>query len=263
MVRIFSRQGKKIGILAVDPTSPFSGGAVLGDRIRMQEHTQDNNVFMRSLGTRGSHGGLSRSTAEVIKLYDAFGMDLIIIETVGVGQTELDIIDIADTVLVVLVPEAGDVVQTMKAGLMEIADIFVVNKADREGAGKLTRDIHSMVGEDYKNGAWQISVLNSVATNCEGVTQILDEIEKHREHLIKNGLMKEKQREKRREEFIHSIMDLFNDKIALELQSPEISELISKVKSGDADPYESAEEIFANSKFDLSVKKPKKGEVNT
>jgi len=260
IVRSLSKQGKKIGILAVDPTSPFSGGAVLGDRIRMQEHTQDKNVFMRSLGSRGSHGGLSRSTAELIKLYDAFGMDLIIIETVGVGQTELDIIDIADTVIVVLVPEAGDVIQTMKAGLMEIADIFVVNKADRDGANKLIRDIHSMVGKDNESVEWQISVLSSVATNCEGVSELLEEIDKHKKYLINNNLMEQKQKEKRREEFIHSIMDLFQDKISAELEKPEILELIAEVKNGDADPYESAEDIFTNSKIELSGIKPKKKE---
>jgi len=260
IVRSLSKQGKKIGILAVDPTSPFSGGAVLGDRIRMQEHTQDKNVFMRSLGSRGSHGGLSRSTAELIKLYDAFGMDLIIIETVGVGQTELDIIDIADTVIVVLVPEAGDVIQTMKAGLMEIADIFVVNKADRDGANKLIRDIHSMVGKDNESVEWQISVLSSVATNCEGVSELLEEIDKHKKYLINNNLMEQKQKEKRREEFIHSIMDLIQDKISAELEKPEILELIAEVKNGDADPYESAEDIFTNSKIELSRIKPKKKE---
>lgn len=258
IVRSLSKQGKKIGILAVDPTSPFSGGAVLGDRIRMQEHTQDKNVFVRSLGSRGSHGGLSRSTAELIKLYDAFGMDLIIIETVGVGQTELDIIDIADTVIVVLVPEAGDVIQTMKAGLMEIADIFVVNKADRDGANKLIRYIHSMVGKDNESVEWQVSVLSSVATNCEGVSELLEEIDKHRKYLMDNDLMEQKQKEKRREEFIHSIMDLFQDKISAELEKPEISELIAEVKNGDADPYESAEDIFTNSKIELSGIKPKK-----
>ena len=258
IVRSLSEQGKKIGILAVDPTSPFSGGAVLGDRIRMQEHTEDKNVFMRSLGSRGSHGGISRSTSELIKLYDAFGMDLIIIETVGVGQTELDIIDIADTVIVVLVPEAGDVIQTMKAGLMEIADIFVVNKADRDGANKLIRDIHSMVGKGNESVEWQISVLSSVATNCEGVGELLEEIDKHKKYLINNNLMEQKQKEKRREEFIHSIMDLFQDKISAELEKPEILELIAEVKNGDADPYESAEDIFTNSKIELSVINSKK-----
>lgn len=258
IVRSVIQQGKKIGILAVDPTSPFSGGAVLGDRIRMQEHIQNKNVFIRSLGSRGSHGGLSRSTAELIKLYDAFGMDLIIIETVGVGQTELDIVDIADTVIVALVPEAGDIIQTMKAGLMEIADIFVVNKSDREGADKLTRDIHSMIGEDDKNGTWQIPVINSIAISCKGIAELLDVIEMHKEYLIKNNLREQKQKKKRREEFIHSIMDLFQDKISAELDKPEISELISRVKNGEADPYESAEDVFTNSKIEIFGEKSKK-----
>lgn len=256
MVSSFSKQGKKIGILAVDPTSPFSGGAVLGDRIRMQEHIGDKNVFMRSLGSRGSHGGLSRSTCELIKLYDAFGMDIIIIETVGVGQTELDIMGIADTVIVVLVPEAGDIIQTMKAGLMEIADIFVVNKSDREGANKLTRDINSMIGEG-RDGIWKISVINSVATGCKGVNELLDEIEKHRTHQINNNLLEQKQKQKRQEEFYHSVMDLVCDKISADFQNKDISDLVSRIKSGKEDPYESAEELFRNSRIELIPVKQK------
>ncbi|HSA60249.1 MAG TPA: methylmalonyl Co-A mutase-associated GTPase MeaB, partial [bacterium] len=128
------KKGKTVGVVAIDPSSPFSGGAVLGDRIRMQEHAGDEGVFIRSLGSRGSMGGISRATREVTKLFDAFGMDCVLVETVGVGQTELDIMEIADTTVVILTPESGDAIQTLKAGILEIADIFVVNKADRDGA---------------------------------------------------------------------------------------------------------------------------------
>jgi LAO/AO transport system kinase len=255
IVKSYSNQGKKIGILAVDPTSPFSGGAVLGDRIRMQEHTQDKNVFIRSLGSRGSHGGMSRSTSELIKIYDAFGMELIIIETVGVGQTELDVIGIADTVIVVLVPEAGDAIQTMKAGLMEIADIFVVNKADREGANNLSRDIHTMIGKNQYSGSWDIPVLNTVATQGTGVGELLCEIEKHREHQIKNHILEQKHEKKREYEFVHTLRELFEDKISREIKNPEFSELILKVRKGDLDPYEGAEQLFNNLNIELIKQK--------
>ena len=139
------KKGKKVGVVAIDPSSPFSGGAVLGDRIRMQEHSGDDGVFIRSLGSRGSHGGLSRATRAVVKLYDAFGMDYVLVETVGVGQTELDIMEIADTTIVILTPESGDAIQTLKAGILEIADIFVVNKADRERATWMQAELRAML----------------------------------------------------------------------------------------------------------------------
>ena len=145
MIKIFREKGSRVGIIAVDPSSPFTGGAVLGDRIRMQDHALDNEVFIRSIGSRGDLGGLSNSASGIIRLFDIFGMNIVIIETVGVGQTELDIVKIADCVVVTLVPEAGDGVQAMKAGLMEIGDVFVVNKSDRGGAEKLAREIDYMV----------------------------------------------------------------------------------------------------------------------
>jgi len=163
LTAIYRKEGKKVGVIAVDPSSPFTGGAVLGDRIRMQDHTADKGVFIRSIGSRGSQGGLSKATSQIVKLYDAYGFDIIIIETVGVGQTELDIIRIANTVIVLLVPESGDVVQTMKAGLMEIADIFVVNKADREGAEKISRDIKSIITHQSREDNWDIPILLTTA----------------------------------------------------------------------------------------------------
>src|SRR5262245_59251784 len=138
--------GRRVGIVAVDPSSPFSGGAVLGDRIRMQSHFLDPGVFIRSLSTRGSHGGIPRATRDIVRLFDAFGMDVVLVETVGVGQTELDIMRLAASVVVVLVPEAGDAVQVMKAGLLEIADVFVVNKSDRDGADRIEQELTQMLG---------------------------------------------------------------------------------------------------------------------
>ncbi|MBU0505517.1 MAG: methylmalonyl Co-A mutase-associated GTPase MeaB [bacterium] len=171
---------KKVGIIAIDPSSPFSGGAVLGDRIRMQEHSADNAVFIRSLGSRGAHGGLSRATRDIVSLLDAFGFDVILIETVGVGQTELDIMSIASTTLVVLVPESGDTIQTMKAGLMEIADIFIVNKSDREGADQIFAELRSL-SEMYSTG-WEVPVIKTVALKNEGTTELMEIIAAHEKH---------------------------------------------------------------------------------
>ncbi|MBM3148707.1 MAG: methylmalonyl Co-A mutase-associated GTPase MeaB, partial [Chloroflexi bacterium] len=172
LTAVIRQQGLTVGIIAADPTSPFTGGAVLGDRIRMQQHYLDEGVFIRSMATRGSHGGLPRSTGGVIKLLDAFGKDFILVETVGVGQTELDIMENADTVVVILVPEAGDTIQTMKAGLFEVADIFVVNKADRPGADNLLAELNMMVQHYPKEKWWQVPVLATQAVNDVGIEEL-------------------------------------------------------------------------------------------
>src|SRR4030095_11509450 len=145
LITQYRKKGKKVGIVAVDPSSPFTGGAFLGDRIRVMVHAEDPDVFIRSFGSRGAHGGLSRATRDVVRLFDAFGMDLVIVETVGVGQTELDVLDVAHTTVVVLTPESGDTIQTLKAGLLEAADIFLINKSDREGAHRIQHELISMI----------------------------------------------------------------------------------------------------------------------
>lgn len=172
LIRYYRKANKKVGVVAIDPSSPFSGGALLGDRIRMVDHNADDKVFIRSLGSRGSRGGLSRATRDVVNLMDAFGMDLILIETVGVGQTELDIMSVADCTIVVLVPESGDTVQTMKAGLLEIADIFVVNKADREGADLIYSELMSL-----SEGHQHVPVLKTEAVNNKGLEPLAAEVE--------------------------------------------------------------------------------------
>ncbi len=181
LIRDFRKQGKTIGVIAIDPSSPFSGGAILGDRIRMQDHNSDEDVFIRSLGSRGAHGGLSRATRDIVQLMDAFGFDVILIETVGVGQTELDIMSIAHSTLVVLVPESGDTIQTMKAGLMEIADVFIVNKSDREGADQIFAELQSL-SEMYSSD-WTVPVVKTVALKNEGTDDVMDTLDKHTEHL--------------------------------------------------------------------------------
>lgn len=176
----FRSAGKKVGVVAIDPSSPFSGGAVLGDRIRMQDHAGDEGVFIRSLGSRGNRGGLSRATREVVKLYDAFGMDEVIVETVGVGQNELDIMELAHTTLVLLTPESGDAIQTLKAGILEIADIFVVNKADREGADRLVAELKVMLEIGQGRTDWSVPVLPVQAVNGVGIEELSARIEDHR-----------------------------------------------------------------------------------
>ena len=245
VIQAFRKKDNKIGVIAVDPSSPFTGGAVLGDRIRMQNHTLDDNVFIRSLGSRGSHGGLSRATKEIMKLYDAFGMDYIIIETVGVGQTELDIIDLADTVLVVLVPEAGDSVQTMKAGLMEIGDIFIVNKADREGADRLSKEIQFMISLKPKEDEWKIPVVLTSAHESKGIVEVVREIERHKAFQIDGDLLKEKRVKRREEEFFEILSEIIERKISEDLRSNELRRILDLVKNGELDPYEGAELILS------------------
>jgi LAO/AO transport system kinase len=245
LILSFRKKDKKVGVVAVDPSSPFTGGAILGDRIRMQDHALDKNVFIRSLGSRGSHGGLSRATKEIIKLYDAFGMDYIIIETVGVGQTELDIIGLADTVLVVLVPEAGDVVQTMKAGLMEIGDIFVVNKADREGADKISREIRFMTSLNPREDEWKIPVVLTSAHEGRGIEELAEEIEKHEVFQLGRNLLREKREKRREEEFSQIISEIIERKISEKLKDSEIGRILAMVKKGEIDPYEGAELVLS------------------
>ena len=188
MTGYFRKQGLTIGIIAVDPTSPFSGGAILGDRIRMQEHALDKGVFIRSMGTRGSLGGLARATKEAIKVLDAYGRDIILVETVGVGQSELDIMGTADTTMVVLNPGTGDSIQTIKAGIMEIADIFVVNKCDRDGADKTAAEVNSMLDLGHgQNPNWRPPVVMTSTLDGRGIPELLAAIDKHREFANSSG----------------------------------------------------------------------------
>ncbi len=211
LTRRFRRQGKTVGIVAVDPTSPFTGGAVLGDRIRMAEFATDPGVFIRSMASRGSMGGLARRTQEVADILDAAGKDVILFETVGVGQTELDIAEAADTTVVVLVPESGDAIQTMKAGLMEIADIFVVNKADREGADRIKMELELMLQlrPDAEGAGWRPPIQLTVASRGEGVDELLGKIEQHGRFLRRNGLIEAR----RRARLIHKIHELVTERL--------------------------------------------------
>src|SRR5436309_2417271 len=204
-------EGAAVGVLAVDPSSPFTGGAVLGDRIRMQAHTLDPEVFIRSMATRGSLGGLAGATGDVLKLMDAFGFPWVLVETVGVGQTELDIVKLADTTVVALVPESGDSVQAMKAGLMEVADIFVVNKADRDGAHALMAELRFSMHLHYSSSAspkdidWETPVLATQAVSDVGVTELLAEVKRHRA-VLEAGSALDKRRQARRRAELRTLL---------------------------------------------------------
>jgi LAO/AO transport system kinase len=202
----YRAQGERVGVVAVDPTSPFSGGALLGDRIRMNDLATDPGIFIRSMATRGSLGGLATTTREVLDLMDAFGFERVLVETVGVGQTELEITGAADTVVVVLVPESGDAIQAMKAGLMEIADVFVVNKADRPGADRLIKEIQTALHLRAGEVAWEIPVLRAVAQTGEGVGDLMDAVAAHRAWLEASGTL-ERRRRARAERRVRDVVE--------------------------------------------------------
>ena len=236
-------RGETVGVVAVDPSSPFSGGAVLGDRIRMQSHFLDDGVFIRSLSTRGSHGGLARATRDVVRLMDAFGKDFVLVETVGVGQTELDIMELAQTTLVVLVPEAGDTVQVMKAGLLEIADLFVVNKADREGAGRLLSELEWMLHMLPAGVSWSVPVLATEATRDVGIEELVETIDRHLAH-VENG-------ERTRQGLRREVLDIVEEEIAARMhRGVELGEFagpMEQAADGTLDPYAAADAILGSS----------------
>ena len=245
LTAMMRQRGLTVGIIAADPTSPFTGGAVLGDRIRMQQHYLDEGVFIRSMATRGSHGGLPRTTGGVIKLMSAFGKDFILVETVGVGQTELDIMQNVDTTVVVLVPEAGDTIQTMKAGLFEIADIFVVNKADRPGAGNLVAELEMMLHLRSEESWWQIPVLATEAINNVGIEELYGQIEKHRQALNETGRLSQRRQEQRRREFLEIVERKLSDELLqLVERDKELARHMAMVEAGEVDPYSAADEII-------------------
>src|ERR1022692_171369 len=234
--------GKKIAILAVDPSSPFSGGAVLGDRVRMTDHYKDAGVYIRSLASRGSHGGLSRAAREIVKLLDAYGSDVIIIETVGVGQTELSIMDLADTTVVVTVPEGGDAVQVMKAGLNEIADVFVVNKADRDGADRIKAELELNV-HLRPAGGWRPPVLMTQAAADKGVDRLVDAIAKHGDYLAAHR-DPAREAERRTHELIEVLGGELEDRAARALKDGQQSGLLLRVREGQTNPYGAARKIL-------------------
>lgn len=205
LTKLYRKQNKTVGIIAVDPTSPFTGGALLGDRIRMGDLSTDTGVFIRSMATRGSLGGLAQRTHEVADLLDAFGFDIVIFETVGVGQSELDIVEAADSTVVVLVPESGDSIQAMKSGLMEIADIFAINKSDREGADRVLSEIQYVLEFSEDSRPWKPPVIQTVANTGQGIDELLQTLEEHLAFQDRNQIRIEKQK-KRIENYVRQIV---------------------------------------------------------
>jgi LAO/AO transport system kinase len=229
-----------VGVIAVDPTSPFSGGAVLGDRLRMQAHAQDEGVFIRSMATRGHLGGLARATGDAVIVLDAAGKDLIIIETVGVGQDEVDIIRTADVSIVTLVPGTGDEVQALKAGIMEIADIFVVNKADREGADRLVASVEANLAlQTYSTGEWRPPVLQTVATTGRGIAELVTTIADFRAHSSATQMARRKSRSeyRLRELVAHRFMDHLERHV---LAPGELAATVERIATREIDPYAAA-----------------------
>ncbi|HRE42223.1 MAG TPA: methylmalonyl Co-A mutase-associated GTPase MeaB [Ignavibacteria bacterium] len=245
LVKLLTDNGFKVGVIAVDPTSPFTGGALLGDRIRMQEIGMLPDVFIRSMATRGSLGGLSQNVTEACDILDASGKDFILIETVGVGQSELDIAQTADTVLVVLVPESGDAVQAMKAGLMEIADIFVLNKADRQGADGIAATIKNIIHlKPPSEFNWEINVLKTISIQNKGIEELFSEIKKHNSHMTENGFLNKRRKDNLRKK----IYELVNDKLRIsfwdENHKKSLEQNLDSITSRNKDIYSFVKEIL-------------------
>jgi LAO/AO transport system kinase len=231
------QDGITVGVLVVDPSSPFSGGAILGDRVRMRDHYLDQGVFIRSIATRGATGGLSVLVPRALKLLDAAGFDIILLETAGVGQTDLDVMDVVDTVAVVIVPEAGDAIQVMKAGLLEIADIFVVNKSDRSGAKRMANDLRLNVHLGSKNDWWEPPVLLTQGHRNVGIDELVSSLRQHRDTLEKTNHLSKIRQLQRRKEFEVSVREeITNRLIEATDSSPKIIELIRKIDSDEIDP---------------------------
>ena len=249
MITHLRKAGKTVGVLAVDPTSPFSGGAILGDRVRMQRHSMDEGVFIRSMATRGAFGGLTLSTRSAIDVLDAMGKDYILVETVGVGQDEIDIVQSADTTLIMLVPGMGDDIQALKAGILEVGDVFIVNKADREGVDRTVNDLRLMIEMDekrYKNG-WKPPILTVQAVFDKGVKEIIDEIEKHGAHVRSSSETRSKARyEKVRNGLSEMIKDRIIHEVLSDLvESGEFETSLQLVIDKKIDPYTACDNIIS------------------
>jgi len=247
LLLLLRQQGLRVGVIAIDPTSPFTGGAILGDRIRMQEHALDRGVFIRSMGTRGSLGGLSRATKDAVQILDAFGKDVVIIETVGVGQSEVDIIKYADTTLVVLTPASGDSVQTIKAGIMEIADIFVVNKADIPGADRTVSEVSMMLDLGGRARPWRPPIVRTNTLDGNGVGELHQAVINHREYLAESGQMDKARKDRIRRDIIDLIEYKVKSTIWKQVSgSEEFESLVRKIMSRETDPYAAAAQILGS-----------------
>ena len=238
-------RGEKVGILAVDPTSPFSGGAILGDRIRMQDLYLDPGVFIRSMATRGALGGLSRATADAIDVLDAAGFGLVIVETVGVGQDEVDVVETVDTVLVVLVPGLGDDIQAIKAGIMEIADVFVVNKSDRPGADRTVSEVEAMLATASEHGEWVPPVVKTAASTGLGIDELMGRIDAHGKFLASGAEGERRRRLRHRRRFETLLRERLYERVTTEaLPEERLAAITGELLARSTDPYAAAAEVL-------------------
>jgi len=241
LTQLLRQKGLKVGIIGVDPTSPFTGGAILGDRIRMQRHYLDDGVFIRSVATRGSSGGVPRIVKGVVRLLDAGGIDVVLVETVGVGQSELGIMGVADTILLTMIPESGDAIQTLKAGIMEIADIYVVNKSDRDGANLMAAAIKANLGLDSSHREWDPPVLQTQALTGDGIEELWSKVQEHRDFLASSQRLEEQRSKRRKQEFLEAVEEEVGRRLkALVAGDPTLITTLEKVATKDAEPFSSA-----------------------
>lgn len=246
LVAAYRARGQRVGVLAVDPSSPFSGGALLGDRVRMQDHALDKEVYIRSMASRGHLGGLSWTTPQAIRVLDAAGCEVILVETVGVGQSEVEIVGLADTTIVLLAPGMGDGIQAAKAGILEIGDLFVVNKADRDGADATVRDIRNMVslGDRSQEHPWRPPVLKTVASKMEGIDFVMQSIDKHVEWMESTGELHRRRLARASDEIESIALAAFRERMGDLRDGARIEDLSAAVVAGRTDPYTAAESII-------------------
>ena len=245
LVAAYRRRGMTVGVLAVDPSSPFSGGALLGDRVRMQEHALDDGVFIRSMASRGHLGGLSWATPQALRVLSAAGCDVVLIETVGVGQAEVEVASLADSTIVLLAPGAGDGIQAAKAGILEVADLFVVNKADRDGADTVVRDLRTMLslGDRRADDGWRVPIVKTVAAKGEGTDQVVDELERHAAWLESSGQLTLRRRRRASDEVEAIALTALRARIGDLGGSDALAALAGRVVAGELDPYAAADEL--------------------
>ncbi|MFZ3568119.1 methylmalonyl Co-A mutase-associated GTPase MeaB [Streptomyces sp. BH097] len=245
LVSAYRRAGKRVGVLAVDPSSPFSGGALLGDRVRMSEHASDPGVYIRSMATRGHLGGLAWAAPQAIRVLDAAGCDVILVETVGVGQSEVEIASQADTSVVLLAPGMGDGIQAAKAGILEIGDVYVVNKADRDGADSTARELNHMLGlgESRAPGDWRPPIVKTVAARGEGIDEVVEALEKHRAWMEERGVLSERRAARAAREVETIAVTALRERIGDLSGDRRLGALAERIVSGDLDPYRAADQL--------------------
>jgi GTPase len=244
LAKQYRKQNQTVGIIAVDPTSPYTGGAILGDRIRMQDHFSDPGIYIRSMATRGSLGGLARATADVATILDASGRDLVLIETVGVGQDEVDIVRVADVTIVILVPGMGDDVQSIKAGIMEIADIFVINKSDYEGADRVEREIRGLQSLALRSDRWTPPIVKTIASEGTGVAELVDTIATYQAYLDKENLTMPHRVQHWQERLVEMLRDALLEKARSQFVDGSVARYAAEVAEHKRDPYTLVEEII-------------------